>query len=191
MTQARELVELSLDPDTLLRQLWQMENAPQDMYVILPGVSRFYTQGVVLRYMLMFDTGTRSGFASARQGLFTIPTLAQANVRLESLLTSDTADRIKELYGSAKALFVGFTACYGGHYDPAPIDLGGSPRYPRQPDGSPHDPGAGAGDRSGPERARSAGLTFSFRQCASAADGPVGVLPRSAGRASFLKGVHV
>jgi hypothetical protein len=79
--------------------------------------------------MLRYDDPVGAGFVSARQGRYTHATLASAEHMLEALLTNNPPDKLA-LYGGAKALFVAFTACYGGHYDPAPMTLGSSPRYP-------------------------------------------------------------
>lgn len=125
-----ELIELSTDPTDLQWQLVRMEPYPKDLFVLLPGHSRHFTQGVVLRYMVAYDDGNnRSGCVGARQGRYTLPTFERAKHKLDSLLANNSPDRLA-LYGGAKSLFVRFTACYGRHYDPAPVDLGCTPVRP-------------------------------------------------------------
>jgi hypothetical protein len=123
------VTELSLDPDELRVQLNMLEIKPREMYVIKPGVSRHYTIGVVLRYMVMYDDGKDRGFVNARQGRYTYPSIKAASELLNGMLTNNSADKLA-LYGGVKALFVAFVACYGGHYDSAAIDLGSSPAQP-------------------------------------------------------------
>ncbi len=79
--------------------------------------------------MLHYDDGEKSGCVGARQGRHTKPTLREAMSGLQALLHNNTAANLA-LYGGAKAIFVGFTACYATHYDPAPIDLGSTPQRP-------------------------------------------------------------
>lgn len=118
---------LAEDEQQLLRQLLSMEEHPRDLFVLPPGASRHFTQGVVLRYFVLYDDGNGHwGFVGARQGRHTHATLAEAKTKLDSLLKHNPADKLA-LYGGGKSMYVGFQACYAGHYDPAPIDLGSSP----------------------------------------------------------------
>lgn len=120
---------LSNDPKTLQDQLRDMEQNPRDLFVLTAGIKHF-SAGVTLRYMLLFRSGRNSlSYVGARQGRHTHATLAAAESFLDAMRSNNSADKLA-LYGGAKSLFVGFVACYGGHYDPAPIDLGSSTRYP-------------------------------------------------------------
>lgn len=129
-TESSGKVLQALDPvhvEYLYHALREMELHPRDLYVLLPGVSRHFPSGVVLRYMLRFhhDDGT-VGYVQARQGRYTYDTLSKAMTALRALLANNGAWRIEAMYGGAKNIFVTFQACYANHHDPAPLDLGGS-----------------------------------------------------------------
>ncbi len=101
---------------------------PLDMYIIPPGHQQHFNQGLVLRYSLQYHDGERRGFIRARQGRHTYSMLTPAESALNQLRKQNDSSRLA-LYGGAKAMFVAFTACYGGHYDPAPVDLDCTPIY--------------------------------------------------------------
>lgn len=120
---------LETDEHRLRLQLREHEIKPHDVYVLPPG-SKHFPSGVVMRYMVMYDAGNeRSGYVGAMQGRYTHESLTPAQSMLNAIRTNDSADKLA-LYGGAKALFVGFVACYPGHFDPAPIDLGSSIVFP-------------------------------------------------------------
>ena len=120
-----DLVELSTDPKLLQQWLLEMEENPQDLYILLPGVSKWYTDGVTLRYSLKwFDKQTRDhGSFNASRGQHTYPTWAKCDSMRQAAIENNSDDRLKP-FGGSEGLYVSFQACYGGHYDPAPIDVG-------------------------------------------------------------------
>lgn len=124
-------VELLEDDEVKLRaQLLTMEETPRDLFVLAPGDSRHFRHGVVLRYCVHYDDGNgHFGHVGARQGRCTKATLREAVSQLEGLLANNPPDKLA-LYGGGKSMYVGFEACYGGHYDPAPINLDSSPVWP-------------------------------------------------------------
>lgn len=113
----------------LQAQLKEHETTTSELYVLPPG-SRYFPRGLVLRYTLQYwKTDLDTGYVGARQGRYTQHTLAAAEQLLKGMLEVNSADRLS-LYGGAKALFVAFTACFPGHYDPAPVDLDSTPIFP-------------------------------------------------------------
>lgn len=121
---------LSTNEPTLKVQLRDMEITPQDMYV-LPPDSKHFRSGVVLRYMLMYMNGYEDSWSpcGASQGRYTHATLTSAESMRDAMLRNNSADKLA-LYGGAKSIFVGFVACYAGHYDPAPLNLGSTNQIP-------------------------------------------------------------
>lgn len=128
-TTPTEIELLATDEHRLRVQLREHEIKPHDVYVLPPG-SKHFPGGVVMRYMVQYDDGNgRFGCVGASQGRYTNESLTPAQSKLKSLLKNNTPDKLA-LYGGAKALFVGFVACYPVHFDPAPIDLGSTPLFP-------------------------------------------------------------
>lgn len=128
--QTAKLEMLTTDLAELRAQLASMETAPRDVYILAPGASRHAGQGVVLRYALCYEkSDTTTGFVHPRQGRYMRATYAETRQFLGALLANDPPDKLA-LYGGASSLYVAFQPCYGGHYDPFPLDLGSDPGCP-------------------------------------------------------------